>query len=910
MADIVLHGVTPQPGDVLSVPIAVQYGLAQGGLVVGEPTDATCPAWDEAGDQGPIAEGSRAHIFVAPAWHPIQNATLGTIYSDGDFLLDILNTIRSIKSNNMPLSNFAAKLGNAYCYDYTNPYTRGCAVSLTDKDYSGMKTRFSMTRIGLASGRIDASGYNASNYGTWYYKIASALASSGWTQDGVNKSNMYEGFSKDISTGDVYRYDINNTKSALDPADVETHTVEVYRGIFFAEDPYNAGELSAGDILVVVDWDDEMEYTIYDGDDPDTGLPTTTTTLGPKATFAIGWRDPGSYNTRLQVSQDPDYEYSRMIDLYPPAAAEEFNFIALGGGGGGGNKGRGGRGVSSSIPIRITSRGDVDYRHYLDLYDETNYNERNMFLTNFVGRIPYRYIDYDSSEGGGTGIVRVETDLQFTHFVGMSFSDDNVPRVYEVVSHKDLGGNPKTLLCTFKVCHLKDYFQHFGVTAENEFLVERSTHSGLYNPWLKDPRIFSEDYAEEAWDYGTGGLSMSNLKALITLTDGRAVVMPLTSPSPGYSHTGPSTGPTNIPTMFYQATSLEGICNCVNDVDSDPKSELYTVSLINAVLSKIKGVYLVSGQMFAGQGTSGSHVQVWFNMSYFTDSSDRENSLVEQLGIFEFSGTVIEDPTIPITYNVGFLGPGRMNDWTDLEANYRMIIPWYGIAEVSGTELKRYLDHGSGLINVQYFISSLDGTISVSLEGATGRVTHQWKNLPKLPVPSSCKTTAYRQTAEQIVRQSEIQDKQAWVQGAASLGAGVVGAVVATATGNPLAGLGALGAGAAGAVSTVISSDLRHKSAAIGSEIAASSIVFNSTSCDGFEMLSFATMRIIKVKKTEILNVYSAIGYPCRCLWRSVGAVNGKKYWVSILGNIKGTSAYAQAVRGEIERDGIIYNYT
>ena len=126
MADIVLHGVTPQPGNVVSVPVAIQYGLAQGGLVVGEPTDVTCPAWNEAGDQGPIAEGSRAHIFIAPSWHYEQTG-LGPMISEDDWKLDILSTIQSIKCNNIPLSNFAAKLGNAYCYDYTNPYTRGCA---------------------------------------------------------------------------------------------------------------------------------------------------------------------------------------------------------------------------------------------------------------------------------------------------------------------------------------------------------------------------------------------------------------------------------------------------------------------------------------------------------------------------------------------------------------------------------------------------------------------------------------------------------------------------------------------------------------------------------------------------------------------------------------------------------------
>ena len=903
MADIVLHNVTPQPGEVLSVPIAVQYGLAQGGLVVGEPTDATCPAWDEAGDRGPIAEGSRAHIFVAPAWHPIQNAILGTIYSDGDFLLDILNTIRSIKSNNMPLSNFAAKLGNAYCYDYTNPYTRGCAVSLTDKDYSGMKTRFSMTRIGLPSGRIDASGYNTSNYGTWYYKIASALASAGWTQDGVNKSNMYEGFSKDISTGDVYRYDINNTKSALDPADVETHTVECYRGIFFSEDPYNAGELSAGDILVVVDWDDEMEYTIYDGDDPDTGLPTTTTTLGPKATFAIGWRDPGSYNTRLQVSQDPDYEYSRMIDLYPPAAAEEFNFIALGGGGGGGNKGKGGRGVSSSIPIRITSRGDVDYRHYLDLYDETNYNERNMFLTNFVGRIPYRYIEYNSSESGGTGVIRVQTDLQFTHFTGASFTDDNVPRVYEVVSHQSMGGNPETLLCTFRVCHLKDYFQHFGITAENEFLVERSTYGGLYNPWLKDSRMFSEEYVESRYNFGSGGFS-GGWKVLITLTNNQAIMLTVGLPSDTWS---------GVVTQYnhtYTLSTFNALLNLVEYVDNEPRMNLMAVSFISAVLSKIRAVYLIPAE-FAAAGSAGS-VTVDVDASVFSDPTNPDSTLNRMSYTLVMDGIIVtlpEEGAVHRTVYGAQDGP-IFSDWTDIDASYFLSIPWYGEVELSGTELKRMLDGNGGNISIEYHISILDGTITILTDTAAGGTLKAWKQLPKVSLPASARTLTYRQTNLEIQREAAVrQDTTSW-QSLMSIGGGLVAGAAALALGNPLAAAGAVAGGVASAVGVNVSNDLRDRSAAIGSDIAKSNIMFNATSCSGYEMLHIYSMKVIKVKKREILNVYSVIGYPCRALWRSVGAVDKKKYWVSILGTIKGTSSYAQAVRGEIERDGIIYNYT
>lgn len=904
MADIVLHGVTPQPGNVVSVPVAIQYGLAQGGLVVGEPTDVTCPAWNEAGDQGPIAEGSRAHIFIAPSWHYEQTG-LGPMISEDDWKLDILSTIQSIKCNNIPLSNFAAKLGNAYCYDYTNPYTRGCAVSLTDKDYSGMKTRFSFTRVGMSSGRIDASGYNTSNTGTWYYKSASAHASSGWTQDGVNKDNMYEGFSKDVSTGNVYRYDINNTKSALDPADVETHNVECYRGLFFADDPYNTGEIAAGDILVVVDFGAEMEYTVYDGDD-EHGNPQTRTTLGPLAYFAIGWKTPyGDAGTRLSVTSDPDYEYSRMIDVYPPAAAEEFNFIALGGGGGGGNKGHGGRGVSSSIPMRITSRGDVDYRHFLDLYDETNYNERNMFLTNFVGRIPYRYIDYDSSEGGGTGIVRVETNLQFTHFIGTSFSDDNVPRVYEVVSHKDLGGNPKTLLCTFRVCHLKDYFQHFGVTAENEFLVERSTNSGLYNPWLEDSRIFSEDYNETRFGFG----SMSfDPRVMMVLNDNRVFVMPLGNITGDYS-------PAFVPSLQqrFDCVSFRGILQCVADVDTDPRSSSTQVSFINGVLSRIRAVYLVPEQV--NQSAAYGTFEIPVTIPVYTNPSDPGSLTSATYTLALTNARQIVNPEECIWFGKIYTkdsGGNLFDDWTDINANWYMNIPWYGGIGLAGTQVKRMIDYGNGTIDVRYYLSPLDGTITIAgiyTDGVAADLM-PWKPLPTIPIPSSARTLTYRQIRADEARAVYLRNEQTSFNAMATGAGAAVATVGALATGNLLgAGAAAIG-GVAGVIGINVSNDIKNRSAMVGSNHAAQNITIEKLNCSGYELTAIMRAELVRVKKVEIINVYSAIGYPCRALWRSVGAVNGKKYWVSILGNIKGTSAYAQAVRGEIERDGIIYNYS
>ena len=896
---------TPTAGSVVSIPVAFDMVKANYYHETVAPADAGALAWNDSEFLSPIARGDRAHLFVVDCPLDDQgNPYPGTVFPD-QYKLDILSTIQSIKSQQLPLTDWMEKMANAYTFDYANPYTSGIIVGLSNDDQNALESQFTAGRITPTNeypgvGVMTIHHYGGNGYSLAYYGLSELpFGSNDWLQDGFDKNNMYTGYFKDRTSGDVKQVSINKLKSAFAPADVNNHQIEAYRGLRFYTDP-GTGNLKAGTILVIVDWADTDTYTLYDSDNQ----PYTTT--GPKAIFALSAAN--AYSTF-----DSSYSGAHTLDVYAASPSSEFEFIPYsnGGGGGGGNNGRGGRAVTSDIPMRITSRNDVDYRHFLDLYDETNYPERNMFLTNFVGRIPYKLVDYDSSESGGTGVIRVSTNLQFTHFVGASFSDANVPRVYEVISHKSMGGSPNVLLCTFRVCHLKDYFQHFGVTSENEFLVMRSTASSLYNPWLKDSRMLAESVTDTRWEYGSGGFNFAQNSVLITLTDGRAIVLSLEiGPSPGYSHSVvPSPTPGEPETYFYGTSTFGGLLACINDVDSDPLSTLYETSFVNAVLSKIKGVYLVSSQMISGLGASG-HIQTWVDMSYYTDPTDPENTMVPRRGIFDLSGIVIDNPRVPISYTTGYMGSASFSDWTDLEANYQLLIPWYGVVELSGVEFKRIVDAGEGTIGVQYLISPLDGTITIAIGGTAGRVIRSWKTLPRLAMPASSRTLAYKQAVEQSRREAEIRDSQTGISSFTAIGAGVVGGAVALATGNPVAAALSVGGGIATAVGANISNDLRDRSAMIGTDIARSNIVFNSTACDGFEMMAIQNFIVIKVKRNEILNVYNTIGYPCRALWRSVGAVDGLKYWVSILGTIRGTSAYAQAVRGEIERDGIIYNYS
>ena len=888
---------TPTAGSVVSVPVAFDMVKANYYHETVAPTDAGALAWNDSEFLSPIARGDRAHLFVVDCPLDDQgNPWPGTVFPD-QYKLDILSTIQSIKSQQLPLTDWMEKMANAYTFDYTNPYTSGIIVGLSNDDQNALESQFTAGRISLTSdpgvGVMTIHHYGGNGYSLAYYGLSELpFGSSDWIQDGFDKNNMYTGYFKDRTTGDVKQVSINKLKSAFAPADVNNHQIEAYRGFRFYTDP-DTGNIKAGSILVIVDWADTDIYTLYDSDNQ----PYTTT--GPKAIFALSAAN--AYSTH-----DSSYSGSHTLDVYAASPSNEFEFIPYsgGGGGGGGNNGRGGRAVTSDIPMRITSRNDVDYRHFLDLYDETNYPERNMFLTNFVGRIPYKLVDYDSSEAGGTGIIRVSTDLQFTHFVGASFSDANVPRVYEVISHKSMGGSPNVLLCTFRVCHLKDYFQHFGVTSENDFLVERSTASSLYNPWLEDPRILSDNYSAERYTFTSFAYDP---RVMIVLNDNRVITLQLGSPS---DMCNPPVVP-GVSSIFNVAT-FRGLLNTIEKIDNDPRASLGQVSFVNGVLSRIRSVYLVPEQV--NQSTAYGTVEIEVAIPYYSDPSDPSTLTSATYTLRLSNAREITSPGECIWFNKIFTNTGgtMFSDWTDINASWYVNVPWYGGFSLSGTSVKKLIDYGNGSFDVRYYVSPLDGTITIASDytGDSPGQLMPWKKLPTIPVPSSSRTLSYRMTGVQERAALETRNDQT---NAGIITAGATAAVAAAGsmvTGNVIGAGAALVGGVAGVVGISVSNDIRNKYSMLGTNLAAASITAEALTCAGYEMLALNEVIFIKTKRAEIINLYDTVGYPCRVRWRSVGAVNGLKYWVSILGTIRGTSAYAQAVRGEIERDGIIYNYS
>ena len=336
------------------------------------------------------------------------------------------------------------------------------------------------------------------------------------------------------------------------------------------------------------------------------------------------------------------------------------------------------------------------------------------------------------------------------------------------------------------------------------------------------------------------------------------------------------------------------------------------VSFVNGILSRIRAVYLVPEQV--NQSSSYGVVDIPISIPYYQDPSDPSSITYSTYTLSLTGARIINTPERCVWFNKLYTGQsGLFNDWTDINANWYMNIPWYGSGTFSGTIVKRMIDEGSGSLMFRYYISPMDGAITVATAYSNDEQPLEllpWKQLPTIPVPSSSRTLSFRQVRAQEAAQLDVSQSQASANMVAAGATAGIAAVTSLVMGNPVAAGTSIVGGVAGIIGISVSSEISNRNAMLGSSMAALNITAEALNCSGYEMLAIMTLVLIRDKKSEILNVYPAIGYPTRALWRSVGAVNGYKYWISILGTIRGTSAYAQAVRGEIERDGIIYNYS
>lgn len=527
------------------------------------------------------------------------------------------------------------------------------------------------------------------------------------------------------------------------------------------------------------------------------------------------------------------------------------------------NTGGGGYPVPTSlIPLRDTiNHPGINYRNGLVLYDETNFNNRNMFLTNKVGEIPYKLIEFSSP--GGT--IRVNTNLQFTHFIGPSFTSDWTPRVYRVTTYRTVAEN--VMDYDFTIDYLKDYWQHFGVTDDNAPICLRTTDS---TSWLGGETNMIDDIAMYT---GT-----------ITATNYNLTVLPYAN-LPGSDATEKA---------WFMVAFADGDSYVMDHADYGHLTRTIKTFANGAMMAAaIAGVYLVPPNSYLSGFTEQTNA--------ITVTGPDGASCTASLGdgsCKRFTGTVTSSAGGRATsrYYMDIPQTDIFANWHEKSAQWEMYIPYYGIIRPSAQLLQDINNEG---IRLFAYIDPINGLIAI--EGNNYGVMGDFISLPSVPVPSAA-SNYYS------VQNLDTQTNQSIGKSALGITGGLIAAGVGIATGNAIAvagGLGSIG-------TSLVSTGYTLETAKNQREQLAANTYSTYSGGGGTASLCSNTIKLSRYLPDLLIDLpdyYNKVGYPNNRLWKDTGAVSGKRYWISFLGEIKGTTEYKNGVLADIQSEAVVYNY-
>lgn len=493
----------------------------------------------------------------------------------------------------------------------------------------------------------------------------------------------------------------------------------------------------------------------------------------------------------------------------------------------------------SNIPLRQFIPTGIDYRHNITVYDETDQNTRNMFLTNLVGTIPYTLIDYRVPRG----TLRVATDLQFTHFICCSFTSDNEPRVYRVTSYHVLGDN--LIEYDFEMDGLKDYFQHFGITTSNNFLVERCTVKNTWNKLLNDTAFYDGTFTDH--------------------------VIEGTSVYPYYAMNTPSG------VFVLSEGEYRNFCRWVTeDVAQYSQAIVGQISSVHIVpYTSSNNVYITHSGGLTFALADGEPVT-------FTPSTGVMYKFYEEAVVGNRYDRYIEG-SIPSCVEI-------VETFREIfDSNATIHIPFYGDFQPSLDILTRLSESA---LNFRYYISPVDGTCSVSFYPYVDVLPVVQLPTRTLPVNGTV-SAMYSINREQALSTG---------QNVASTGVSMFGS--------------ALSGNIGGFVSSLLGGETKQVLIDKTAEYSKQTIkerqsVTSVTGSGGGAIVCKVAYISFQVPNLsiEMDDIFSSTGYPVQKLFTQIGAVSGNRYWLQMLGKVKGAQWYADLVTADIERDFIVYNY-
>lgn len=497
---------------------------------------------------------------------------------------------------------------------------------------------------------------------------------------------------------------------------------------------------------------------------------------------------------------------------------------------------------TSLIPLRdVLNAHGTNFNTNIDVYDETQEDVNNMFLANYVGTLAYTFVKFETP----VGTIRCYTPMQFTHFVTRSFTDNDTPRVYRVVRYRVV--NTNVIEYDFVVDYLKDYWQHFGITAESMPLLLRSTDSDDYNKHISDPLIpYNGTFTPEIYH------STTSLRVCIVLC------------YPDTVQTGRESGTLSFAMPIATYTAFLNWW----------RTDQTVLDNMGVFSSYILDVYLIpysgSNDIYISQVNSFSFTNTNGDTATFTGTD------IWRVNTSEFVSGQISNYVQSSIVCTGL----DMADSRYFESHPIAHIPCYGDVTVPREALE-YLD-ANNLLSFKYILNVSDGAVAISFEPFTDVL--QAVALPRLPLPENNQVQALRSVERN--RQNAYESALA-------------GAGMSAVTGN------FLGIGAA-AVSAITATSSYARQADQVRETVGQTSFKTSGLISTYQQQALRFN--IPDTSVNLSDFYDLNGYPCLKKWQS--ALDGCRYWIELQGSLKGTEEYIAGVRAAIDGRGIVYNYT
>lgn len=468
---------------------------------------------------------------------------------------------------------------------------------------------------------------------------------------------------------------------------------------------------------------------------------------------------------------------------------------------------------TSSIPLRQFIRGDINYMRNIDVFDETNQKPMNAFLVNRVGTISYNGVEFAYPNI----IFRASTDLQFTHIVTASWSDDNRPVVYRVLRYKQLGGNLNEY--TVSVDGLKTYFQYRGITTNNP-IVTRCT--------AKDNSTGSEQW--NRWASGQTALYDGTFDTDIAVTMSTSVVYRY-----GFC----------VGSNCYVINNIEILNTWVNS-QTYPQ---YIASQITCIFKMPFDTSMYPESVTSIQfetidpttGAKGTPVTFTHNMAQVGQNITFRDSFAPNTTEFQ----------------------NKVNDGAAVDDGvYSIYVPGYGDVKPSRNAIIALASGGS--IGVRFYISMLTGQMAIAIEQDGECLTSI--QLPTIDLQIST-----------IQQQVKIQNQQAALQSINTAVGSTASAIGAVATGNVAGAVGSVISGVTGIATQMAGNSLTLQSMALN----ARSTTINAGGGYSFAYTAARLRYSIPNRRVPIENLYSVIGFPVSLPMLETGGVSGACYWLS-----------------------------